>query len=529
MKKYFTLIFILIIFYAVIFDTLFISLKKTDGRFIYPVDDAYIHIAIAKNFAQHNVWGVTRYEFSSSSSSPLWTFILSILYKVFGVQDIIPFLLNLIFATLFIFLVYKISLQFFTKPILLFLFLLFYIFAIPLPTMVLLGMEHTLHILLCVATLYILSHHIISSPSKKDILQFLSLIALCASVRYENMFFIFAIILVLLSLKKYNLLLLTIFAGAFPIILVGIIQKIYGWYFLPTSILLKGNKLGFDLSTITTFFNSFHYNLFNLQYLFLLFVISIFLLFKNAFQDNFLLHKENIWRFIFILVCILHCASKPAGFFWIYRYEAYLVAIGFLSLLSGSLREIENKFILLSQKINIFQKFSVGIIILVAFGVFALPFGERILSYSFVPQASQNIYYQQYQMGLFLKKFYQGKTVAINDIGACCYLADIKLLDLWGLGSKESARNRFYPKPDFIYNWTKKEKCEIAIIYDAWFQGQTSKWIKVGSWTIPNNIVCAFDAVNFYAINESNARTLISNLRSFSKELPRDVIQNGNL
>jgi hypothetical protein len=40
------------------------------GSFTYALDDAYIHLAMAKNFPL-GVWGTTRYEFSSSSSSLL--------------------------------------------------------------------------------------------------------------------------------------------------------------------------------------------------------------------------------------------------------------------------------------------------------------------------------------------------------------------------------------------------------------------------------------------------------------------------
>ena len=40
-----------------------ISIRQNDGHIIYTLDDSYIHMALAKNLAQHGVWGITRYEF----------------------------------------------------------------------------------------------------------------------------------------------------------------------------------------------------------------------------------------------------------------------------------------------------------------------------------------------------------------------------------------------------------------------------------------------------------------------------------
>lgn len=56
--------------------TLTIALNQ--GHLVYALDDTYIHMTIAKNFAQHGVWGVTKYSFSSESSSLLWTSLLVI-------------------------------------------------------------------------------------------------------------------------------------------------------------------------------------------------------------------------------------------------------------------------------------------------------------------------------------------------------------------------------------------------------------------------------------------------------------------
>ncbi len=42
-------------------------------------------------------------------------------------------------------------------------------------------------------------------------------------------------------------------------------------------------------------------------------------------------------------------------------------------------------------------------------------------------------------MGLFLNEYYNEDCIAANDIGAINYLADVKCIDLKGLGSKDIA------------------------------------------------------------------------------------------
>ena len=70
------------------------GLFDTGGVFAYALDDAYIHMAMAQNFAEHGVWGPTRYEFVSASSSPLWTATLAGLFAATGVHELWPLLLN---------------------------------------------------------------------------------------------------------------------------------------------------------------------------------------------------------------------------------------------------------------------------------------------------------------------------------------------------------------------------------------------------------------------------------------------------
>src|SRR5690242_17300955 len=75
------------------------SVARHHGQFAYALDDAYIHMAMARNVVQHGVWGITRHGFTSSSSSPLWTLLLSAVGAVAGIHDLTPLLLNTLFAS----------------------------------------------------------------------------------------------------------------------------------------------------------------------------------------------------------------------------------------------------------------------------------------------------------------------------------------------------------------------------------------------------------------------------------------------
>lgn len=81
---------------------------------------------------------------------------------------------------------------------------------------------------------------------------------------------------------------------------------------------------------------------------------------------------------------------------------------------------------------------------------------------------------------------------------------------------------------EFIDQITKSHQTKIAILYDYWFDpygGLPSEWIKVGEWTIQNNVVCGGKTVSFYAVDTFEKSPLINNLKEYSKKLPKDVLQ----
>ncbi|MFA0833703.1 MAG: hypothetical protein ACC609_06815 [Methanobacterium formicicum] len=496
-------------------------------------------MAVAKNFASYGIWGVTKYGFTSATSSILWPALLAGLFKILGPKELIPFVLNIIFATSTLILInyvlkkYAGNIKFYNFFI--FIVLVAVIFFTPMIPLIFTGMENILQIFLTVAFVY-KSARILSEKKsgKSELLLLLILAALLTLNRYENSFTIIAVGLMFVIYKRKLQALFLFLAGSIPLILYGIISKIQGWYFLPNSLVLKSVFLKNPMSTTNTLFLTLG-KLLSIIYsphLLILFILSAFLLIlivKNKTKNR----NTNFTVIILSVFCInliLHILFAQTG--WFYRYEAYLIVLGLFGISLGISLYLEN---IQNLKIdkgyipkkNVFKYLIIVIFICILMTPMVNMGYESITS---VPQASKNIYEQQYQMALFLKEYYQGETVGLNDIGVINYNDDIKCLDLWGLASFEVAEKREEGKYGVteISDMVKNNNVSVIIIYNYTLGNNIPPdWIKVGEWEIKDNVACGDSVVLFYAPNPKNETYLREKLRMFSSKLPKDVEQSG--
>ena len=129
------------------------ALLNTGGQIGYPVDDAFIHMAIARHFVQDGRWSVDLSPFTSATSSPLWTLLLAATFRLFGVRDWVALLLSLLSGAAALLLAQRLLAKTGRRMIRLTFVVLILIFT-PLPVMGLTGMEHALHSLLTIAVLW---------------------------------------------------------------------------------------------------------------------------------------------------------------------------------------------------------------------------------------------------------------------------------------------------------------------------------------------------------------------------------------
>ncbi len=518
MKKYLPPVITLLIFLATVLFLAFYSAGLTEGKFFYTLDDPYIHMAIAKNFVNSGTWGVTQHEFTSCSSSPLWTFLISVFYFAFGINAITPFILNIIFAGLTVVFAHKLIDNLTESTILKTIILLTVLFFGPFISVVFTGLEHSMYSFLIATLIFYLYRIFGGSSKKKDIYILFILVMLLALTRYEGMFITGAIFLVFLFKKRISVGIGVLLSGLLPVIIIGTLSVLKGWYFFPNSVILKSPVEASDFgSVITSLFNPDFFEIlwaYKRILILLIFPVLILIIYRRDEELN----RLRPLTFIFILIVILQIQYAKLGS--LMRYEMYIIIFGILINSVSILKYIKGRDKRVRIPVILFL-----CMVIIPFSV--SPYGAA----RDVPTAMTNIYQMQYQMSRFISKYYEGNTIALNDIGAVNYYNDIYCVDLWGLANKEVAdlrRKRKY-NLEKIFEICKDENAETAIIFESWFEkygGVPKSWYLAGKWTIPNNITCGADSVTFYATDSTGYLKLRENLKQFSTELPKPIKQS---
>jgi len=500
-------------------------LNFTGGVFVYPLDDTYIHMSIAKNLAVNNTWGITGQQFASASSSILYTLLLGSLSKI-SVSTLTPFIINVIAGIILIIVIQKRlekeNIGFAGQVII----LLLVIFFTPLHALIISGMEHTLQCLFSLLFIFGFCDWLSQTAgnNRTRLPWHIYILAFLVSViRYEGLFLVAIVCSMLLFYKRFFAIISLSVISLLPIMVFGIYSVANGSYFLPNSVLLKSTPLHFSVSGISTFISTILIDklTFALKGITALATQRLLLIlpFTYLFFRKQINHDSPYRSVIFILtVCtVLQLSFASTG--WFYRYEAYLILCSTVTISILFYKYYKQRLVDMGKKIS-------PVVLFIAF-VLLLPLVLRsTAAYAKAGQACINIYEQQYQMGNFLKKHFYNDTIAVNDIGAVSYFNKGRIIDLGGLADIQVARSRQnnYNTPDFLNNLVKQDHVKLAIVYDSWFDTLLlHKWQKIATWQIQNNVICGDDTVTFYAIEDSVAPLLKTYLLEYQKSLPGDV------
>lgn len=511
-------------------------LRHTSGTFMYPLDDTFIHMALARNLAFHGVWGMNPYAFASASSSVLYTILLAALFKIFSVQVLIPFVINALVAIGVLVIVRRWLENEGVSGAGQLVILLALIFLTPLPILVICGMEHTLQSLFCFLFIYGFSGWLEKASRTGSWKMPWSLFVygmLVTFIRYEGLFVIAVAGVLLLHHRKLGAAISLGLVSALPLVVFGAYSVAKGSYFLPNSVLLKSAGAPLNISGMLHYVNSLLVDKLTIVKTDSVPVGSprpgISLLATQRLLIILPLSSVVFWRYIreriaygyilgiLLAVTLIHLCFAATG--WLYRYEAYLIFCS--TVIVGLLVWQYGRKVWLERGVAV--RWMMWVVVFAA--VFPLVL-RSAAAFTRTGDACVNIYQQQYQMGRFLRTYYDSDVNAVNDIGAVSFLTQGANIDLWGLGNIQVARSRKSGRwnPGFLDSLCRAQGAGTAIFYEKWFNDSMRyRWTKVATWQIPNNVICGDDSVSFFAIRPADAPVLKGHLQAFEKQLPAGV------
>ncbi|ROH95716.1 hypothetical protein BCF50_3041 [Chryseobacterium daecheongense] len=513
-----SLLITIVLFFGMCLIYIMAVLLKTENYFTYILDDAYIHLAMAKNVVFHKVWGVTNYNFSSSSSSPVFTLLLSGLISIFGNQELIPLIFNFFCSFFIAYFLDKYYSGFFSENISIVTASVFTLLFVSVHLLVFSGMEHVLHVLLIVINVFYFERW--KKSGFKDFyysVGFYGPLALLGLVRFESMFYFLGVAFVFFLLKKFKEGIKVLFFGFTPILIFGYFTYSETGYFFPNSVLLKGTKLDLYGNYLLQLENILRKVLLNKYFYLACFFPLLFVgffLFKD-YRKKIHFQKLLLSNFLFIVFTVTLLIHGVFGQFTdFFRYEGYILVVFVMAGVPKMKTFFVNKNYLLKEN---------RVLSLLVLCLFTLMIYRMNLVNTLIITGSQNIYEQQIQSTRFLKKYYNNSRVIANDIGAICYFTDIHLLDIAGLGSKEIIPFRMKIKgldsnfEKFLTDYSIRNHFQLAIVYEEWLKGYTPKsWKKIAVLKIKGtNAVLGKDHLSIYAVNPQLSSSLKENIKSF--------------
>jgi hypothetical protein len=495
------------------------GLRGTDGLLLYALDDAYIHMAVAKSLATAGVWGCTPFHFSSSSSSLLWTFVLGLAYAAFQVRDSIPLILNVAFAVGTLVVADRSLSRFGVAPLTRAATLLGIVVAFPMVGMVLMGMEHVLHLLLTIAFAAV-AVEALASPAEDPHVRRRRTVALCllgallGASRYEGFFLIGLVGLALLVRRQLRRAVALGVAAILPVLAFGAISMVNGWYFLPNPLMVKAVDENASMFTVLLKpFGSedlaFLQNNPAMPILAGLGVLGALAQWRA---------RRDVWSppvllpVLLVAMILLHGHFVFSPLYWAYRYDAYLVAFGIFVaavVLSG-----------IRAPKALPRGALAALVVLLLVPVIA-DVREGI-----VPEAEiegmRHTYLMQYQTARFIRLYYPGDAVIVNDLGAVTYYTEARILDLVGLGDVEPLRfmrRGSYTSGD-VTTWTAPHRPSIAIVQLGWSVVVPlipPEWVKVAEVRVPPHR----NRVGFFAVHPEEGWALRGSVAQHFEPLSR--------
>ena len=495
------------------------SLPFTDYKFIYGLDDPYIHLALSERITRGE-YGINPGEIASPSSSVIYPFLLTLGFYL-NIPEAFPFWLSLISMAGALWMVagfiWDRVAENGTPPSHWFIILggVGIVFSLNAPTFPMIGMEHPLHILGTVMVLR--GIHGLLGGNKRDAILVSIGSVLVPLARYEGIPLGLAGVGTLILFGHYRAGLLSLLGFGVPMGAHMFMLWKAGLPLMPSSVMAKSGLLyKFTVTNLSQFLKLIwiltrdvldevlkvlcdpcrypltwrHYFTFTI-----FFLLTLMPLVRG---------ESARYRYLWlVVVLVLYMHLLGGGYGALGRYEAYAVTamvIGLGSALSSILPRVGRQ---------------------IAFmGIFFICSEIYVPIISLTPSASTTIYVQQYQMHRFATEFFP-YPVALNDLGWMSYGNKAYILDLAGLAS-DTIRviyQRGKWTPESIRDLALQKGIVYAMIYRSWMPSIPSEWCLVGVLKTFST-VAGDDKVSIYLINPAYRQQMEAALDKWEKTLP---------
>ena len=504
------------------------ALQATGGRLVLPLDDPYIHLAMARTLAEHGAWGIQPGELASASSSPLWVLLLAGAGGLTSWGAMLPLVLNAIGVVVLI-----ATLSRFLEPVVpdpggraVALIAIGVLAAVP--AVAFSGTEHVLHAAAFFGLLWGALSAIDGRADQKGHPLWLALLAVTAvGMRFETLFAALPLLALAVGGRAWRTAAALAIGCAAPVAVHAGLAIPRGGSWLPNPLLLKGTPP--DLSSWTAAASTLgrvpralgRPEAWHLTALLLVLALLALRLRSDASREEASGRLHRRLCTVVAVTLLLHAQLAALGSF--YRYELYLLAAGLaavvcrLPALAPSVRGGWRPTV---------RGFAAGALVALA-ALLALRAGDSLRN---MPAASRNIWEQQIQMADFVRARRSAGAVAVNDVGAVALFGGKRLVDVLGLADNEVARalRRGRPGPAALADLLHAREADLLIAYEEWlgrWGGPPAGWQAVERWEIRGNVVGAGSVVTFFAPHDRAARELRDQLEAFAPRLPPTVFR----
>ena len=486
-----------------------LGMSLCDGAFVYPLDDTYIHIALAKQLAVDGTWGFEPGVYAFASSSPLWTVLLALTFRCVGCHEWLPLVFSNAFAALALWIVLegwrRCGLTVFAQV----LCGIILSFVVPFITLANLGMEHALHAV-CIAWLISSALRFVGGEKPCPLVALCVSAALATATRYETLFVVAALTILLLGDRRWRAAVAVALSSAAPVLIYGCFSLAHGGGFLPMSMTLKTGPAGAALvNGVSGLMSNISADTIHC-YLMLVLMLGCATLTSRA---------KGFRQIALVLAFAIvgHLVFARLG--WLYRYESYLVLAVFMLLplfKIGAAAEQE------TPTDGLLRLAPLGLVAITIFPFLARGFAANVDTVL----AQREIYEQQVQMGRIFASLPddQKGPVAVNDLGYVVLHAGVHVLDLWGLGSDDVAKIKIAHQMTAgrYAELLKKHDIRYAAFYINWYSPtQLSPELKpVAVLSTNARVICGGRNVLLCVTRENDITGFRNHLNQFKARLP---------